>query len=166
MTYPEIANVWEQWNKSGPLRDNFLVEIGVRICRTKDPEINSKFLLANIRDKVVQDVDETEGTGIWTCQEAVALHVSAPTITSAHLFRLQSADAARRIAVEKALPQDPHGKPKNLKLEAQMPLKLFLEELKMATYFSFLTAFIQGLHMISAASAKYEWKIDVSTPFQ
>jgi 6-phosphogluconate dehydrogenase len=160
MTYEEIADTWEQWNKSGPLHDNFFIDIGVDICRTKDPEDNSKFLLANVRDKVVQDVDETEGTGTWTCQEAVALHVSAPTITAAHLFRLQSADAARRIAVEKALPRDPHGRPKKLKLEAHMPLEPFLEDLRQATYFSFLAAFIQGLHLIAAASAKYEWNID------
>jgi 6-phosphogluconate dehydrogenase len=160
MTYEEIADTWEQWNKSGPLHDNFFIDIGVDICRTKDPEDNSKFLLADVRDKVVQDVDETEGTGTWTCQEAVALHVSAPTITAAHLFRLQSADAARRIAVEKALPKDPHGRPKKLKLEAHMPLEPFLEDLRQATYFSFLAAFIQGLHLIAAASAKYEWNID------
>lgn len=166
MTYEDIASTWEQWNKSGPLHDNFLISIGVDICRTKDPLDTTKYLLTNIRDKVVQDVDETEGTGTWTCQEAVTLHVSAPTITSAHLFRLESADAARRIAVERSLPKDAHSKPKTLKLEPHMPLEPFLEDLKMSTYFSFLCAFIQGLHIISAASTRYDWNIDFADLIQ
>jgi 6-phosphogluconate dehydrogenase len=36
MGYEEVANVFEQWNTSGPLHNNFLVSIGADICRTKD----------------------------------------------------------------------------------------------------------------------------------
>jgi hypothetical protein len=64
MTYEEIADTWEQWNKSGPLRDNFLVDIKVDICRTKDPEDSSKFLLAKIRDKEGNLLHPFAGEGI------------------------------------------------------------------------------------------------------
>lgn len=102
MEYGDIASAFDLWNRKGPLGCNFLVSIGADICRTRDPKDNS-YVLANIRDKVVQDVDETEGTGTWTCEEDLRLHIPTPTITSAHLFRLASADAARREKVKKGL---------------------------------------------------------------
>ena len=48
--------------------------------------------LSKVKDKVVQDVDETKGTGTWTCQEAVRLNVPTPTITSTHFSCLASAE--------------------------------------------------------------------------
>jgi 6-phosphogluconate dehydrogenase len=39
-----------------------------------------------VRNKVVQDYEGSKGTGIWTAPEAVANHIPAATITSAHLF--------------------------------------------------------------------------------
>lgn len=117
MEYEEIGKSFEEWNNSGPLvivsttvcraqltrvqYDNFLVSIGADICRTKDPKIGG-YVLAAVRDKVVQDVDDEEGTGTWTCEEGVRLHVPIPTIAVAYLFQLASADAARRIAVNKS----------------------------------------------------------------
>ncbi|KEF59575.1 uncharacterized protein A1O9_04420 [Exophiala aquamarina CBS 119918] len=163
MSFEEIASVWASWNKSGSLRDNFLISIGVDICCTKDPNDASKFLLANIRDKVVQDTDETEGTGTWTCQEAFSLHVSAPTIAAAHLFRLQSADAARRLNVFKSLPKDFQIHPLEITSVSRHQL---VADLHNAAYFSFLAAFIQGLHVILRASQKYSWQIDFASLMQ
>jgi 6-phosphogluconate dehydrogenase len=77
------------------------VSIGADIGRTKYPETGGH-VLANVRDKFVQDVDESEGTGTWNCEEGVHKHVPIPTIAMAHLFRLASADAARRIAIKKS----------------------------------------------------------------
>jgi 6-phosphogluconate dehydrogenase len=89
MEYEEIGKSFEEWNKSGPLvnvsaavcralqtriqYDNFLVSIGADICRTRDPKTGG-YVLATIRDKVVQDIDDEEGTGTWTC-EGVRLYV-------------------------------------------------------------------------------------------
>ena len=100
MSLNEIGEIFETWSKEGPLVQNFLVSIGANICRTKDDK--DQYILDSVREKVVQDVDETEGTGTWTCEEGVRLHVPFPTIATVHLFRLASADATRRIAIQKS----------------------------------------------------------------
>jgi 6-phosphogluconate dehydrogenase len=162
MEYEEIGSVFESWNREGPLSDNYLISIGADICRTKDPKDGS-YVLANVRDKVVQDVNETEGTGVWTCLESVRLHVSSPTITAAHLFRLASADASRREKVNKSM----NGgiKPSKMQLSKQ-DKNAFLKDMHGAVYASFLTAFIQGLHIIAKASHEQKWNVDFAEILQ
>lgn len=149
----EISQVFAAWNREGPLRDNFLVDIGARICTTKDPK-TGEYVLAKVKDKVVQDVDESEGTGVWTCGEIARLHVPGPTITASHLFRVASADARKRELVNKAL----GGKisPKNLEVDKAK----FLNDLRDATYAAFLASFVQGLHVVEKASRENGWNLD------
>lgn len=145
--------------------DSFLVSIRADMCRTKDPKTGG-YVLADIRDKVVPDVDDTEGTGTWTCEEGVRLHVPISTIAAAHLFRLASADADRQIAVKTSFSggatvgcitsETPHG----------IALPAFLEDLRMATYASFLMAFTQGLHVIMKAGKDYKWGLDFPSIIQ
>lgn len=96
--------MFTRWNtdKDSPLRRNFLTEIGAEICRRRDPDDQGRYVLDSIRDKVVQDVCEEEGTGAWTVEEAARLHVSVPSIVVSHMVRVQSAQAARREANAKA----------------------------------------------------------------
>lgn len=159
MTYPEVADVFSDWNTSDPLRDNFLISIGLDINRTKDSK--GDYLLAQIRDKVVQDVNESEGTGTWTCEESVNLHVPAPTIVTAHMFRLASADAVRRQHIQKAF----HGgfSPSSITLDTpiEKSLSSFLTDLQQALFASFLCAFLQGIQTIRAAAAKHNWNLDL-----
>ena len=180
MSYEEIADVFERWTKDGnsPLvsinvmvtiglsttetwqKVNFLVSIGVDICRTKDPNDGS-YVLAKVKDKVVQDVDGTEGTGTWTCQESVRLHVPTPTITTAHMFRLASADQARRLAIKKSMQGGI--KPGKIQINDK---KTFIQDLRDATYASFLISFVQGLHIITKASRENHWNIDFTRIIQ
>jgi 6-phosphogluconate dehydrogenase len=172
MEYEEIGKSFEEWNKSGPLVSvsaavccaslarvqyhYFFVSIGVDICRTKDPKTRG-YVLATVRDKVVQYVDDEEGTGTWSCEEGARLHVPIPTIAAAHLFRLASADAARRIAVNKSF----SGGAKVGSVELQTPpeeaLKSFVEDFHMAIYASFLMAIAQGLHLIKKVDKEHWW---------
>ncbi|KAK5464989.1 hypothetical protein LTS15_001552 [Exophiala xenobiotica] len=158
MKYEEIADVFESWNKDGPLRDNFLVSIGVDINRTKKDD--GSFVLSEVRDKVVQDADDSEGTGIWTNEEAIRLHVPAPTINAAHMFRCGSADAAARLAVNKAF--NGGVKPGIIKLEIphEKALPAFIEELKLALYAAFMCSFIQGLHILKKMDRQEKWNLD------
>jgi len=158
MEYEKIGDVLESWNKDGPLRDNFLVSIGADVNRTKNDE--GKFVLADVLDKVVQDADDSEGTGIWTCEETIRLHVPSPTILSAHLFRLASSDAARRIAVNKSFSGGVQ--PGIIKLEVphEKALPAFLEDLKFALYAAFLCAFVQGLQLIKAMDREEGWNLN------
>lgn len=160
MSYEEIAEVFEKWNKDGPLSIDFLDNIGVDINRIKDG--HGDYVLGQIRDKVVQDVDESEGTGFWTCEEIARLHIPAPIITSAHLFRCGSADAAARAAVSKAV----NTGPRPTKFDTGTDRSSSLELLRDATYASFLMAFCQGLHLINAASKDFDWDIQFASLLQ
>lgn len=161
MTYEEVATVFEDWNTSDPLRDNFLISIGVDINRTKDDDGN--YVLANVRDKVVQDVNESEGTGTWSCEQSVQLHVPAPTIVSAHMFRLASADAARRESVKRSFKGGVSPKPLKLEVPEDKSRPAFIEDLKMALYAAFLSAFTQGIHIIRKADKTHNWNLDYAS---
>lgn len=152
LSYEEVADIFESWNKDGPLRDCFLVGIGANICRTKNDK--GEYVLAHVRDKVVQDVDETEGTGYWTCEQAVAKHVPAASILAAHLFRCASADAKRRISVKESFGGGVSPQP--IKVDSKDD---FVKELQMTVYSCFLMCFAQGLHIIKKMDQEKGWKI-------
>ncbi|PNP57738.1 hypothetical protein FNYG_15197 [Fusarium nygamai] len=100
LSYEEAASICEKWNQSQELFNTFLIYIAVVIDKTKDSK--GRYVFGRVKDKLFQDVDNTEGTGTWSCEEAVRLHVPAATILSAHLFRCASADLDKRVANEKA----------------------------------------------------------------
>ena len=145
--------------------DNFLVSIAADICRTRDP-VDDSYVLADVKDKVVQDVDETEGTGTWTCEEGIHKHVPIPTIASGHLLMVASADAAQRAAVKKSFGTS--GEVGKIKLETPQDTALpaFLKDLQMATYASFLMAFAQGLQLLKKADKEHDWKLDFASIMQ
>jgi 6-phosphogluconate dehydrogenase len=155
MSYEEIADEFKRWNEEGELKGNFLIDIGVDICRTQDPK-SKKPVLDEIKDKVVQDVDESEGTGFWTCEESSKLHIPVPSIIAAHTFRIASADADRR-----KLNFDAAGHPiseaKHLEVDNR---KKFLEDLRLSVYAAFLGSFVQGLKLLAKAGNVNFWKLD------
>ncbi|KAH7029649.1 uncharacterized protein B0I36DRAFT_364161 [Microdochium trichocladiopsis] len=57
----DVSQTFKKWNAEGPLHDCFLVAIGVEIEQFKGKE--GQYVLASVRDKVAQDVDEEEGIG-------------------------------------------------------------------------------------------------------
>lgn len=68
LTNEEIADIFKKWNSTGELEKNFLIDIGEEALRFKhgDEVDDSKGIVEDIEDKVVQDVDNSEGTGVWT----------------------------------------------------------------------------------------------------
>lgn len=127
-----------------------------------NPEDNQP-VLSKIKDKVVQDIDDSEGTGPWTLQTAAELHIPHPTISAGHSFRLGSGYAAQRSAINEKL-----GGP----FASMQPFtpkegkEQFLEHLRLATYAMFLSAFIQGLEILQASNAAYRWNMDFSAIVQ
>ncbi|KAI0014818.1 6-phosphogluconate dehydrogenase [Xylariomycetidae sp. FL0641] len=153
-----VGEIFERWNAEGPLRDCFLVGIGAEIERAVDPRRGGERVVDTVRDKVVQDVTEEEGTGTWTCEEAVARHVPAASIVAAHLFRCASADLARRLANQRAAGAgDQFQQPKPLAVEDQ---SAFVDTLRQATYFGFLCCFAQGLDLIRRKDRDEAWGLD------
>lgn len=171
-SHDEVAGVLGRWNEDagGPLRHNFLVEIGAEICRARDPGDQDRFVLDDIRDKVVQDVCEEEGTGTWAVEEAARLHVAAPSIAASHMFRVQSAYARRREAAHSAFHETgaaatpPHASPHQAQTaEGKLTAAGRLRD---AAYASFLLCFVQGMHLIAAADDEHRWGLDYTDVMQ
>lgn len=114
-------------------------------------------------DKVVQDLTNEEGTGIWSNMEAVRLHIAAPTMTTAHYLRLASAYRGQREQVNEMF--DGGFPPQPLKLRGQEKDE-FLEKLRLAVYTSCLAAYVQGLAVIEAAEQENKWCIDYLAVWQ
>ena len=80
MTYDEIGDEFAKWNAHGELvrnqsysstgrnflhlsqRGTFLIDIGAQINKQRDDK--GKHVLSMVEDKVVQDIDGSEGTGV------------------------------------------------------------------------------------------------------
>ncbi|KAI0397246.1 6-phosphogluconate dehydrogenase [Xylariaceae sp. FL0594] len=152
----EVGSILKSWNEQGPLRNCFLVSIGVDIQHAKDKD--GHHVVDHVRDKVVQDADEEEGTGIWTCEEAVARHVPAASILSAHLFRCASSDLARRTKNKKA-GGGSQIKTQKLSIDSSQR-EAFIESLHKTTYFCFLACFAQGLDLIRKKDKDSGWKLN------
>ncbi|KAF4451305.1 hypothetical protein F53441_5726 [Fusarium austroafricanum] len=153
LSYEEAASVFEKWNSTYELHNTFLIYIAVDINRTKDTK--GRYVLGRIQDKVVQDVDNTEGTGTWSCEEAVRLHVPAANILSAHLFRCTSAELDQRVVDAKVSGHRVQPSAMNVKSKND-----FIEDLRKATYFCLLLCFTQGLQIIREMDQQREWHIN------
>lgn len=140
-----------------------MVSIGADICRQKDER--GRHVLSMVEDKVVQDVDGTEGTGIWSQLEAVRLHIPAPSLTTAHFVRLASAFRADRKHIQEAF----GGQfPVQQWTEAKSDRKATaaLESLRKAVYAVFLASFIEGLNIIDKADKENHWSVNYSDVVQ
>ncbi|RYP08021.1 hypothetical protein DL764_002167 [Monosporascus ibericus] len=166
LSHAEVSDVFKSWNSSGPLHDCFLVDIGVGIERAKGGRGERE--VEDVRDKVTQDVTEEEGTGIWTCEQAVMLHVPASSLLSAHLFRCASSDAARRMKNRESAAGAGAVKPRPLSVmgEGESKKQAFVERLHTATYFCFLACFAQGLDIIRSKDRREGWGLDYASLLQ
>ena len=72
----DIADIFESWNANGELKGNYLIRIGHEVLRFKkgDSTENRQGIVDDIDDKVVQDVDNSEGTGVWTVKVIYIIH--------------------------------------------------------------------------------------------
>lgn len=186
MTGDEIGAVFENWSSHGELvrkirptsrtvwslvtsyvviagrlkisqENNFLVSISAHVCRAKYPGDGS-YVLHNIRDNVVQDADDSEGTGVWANLEAIRQHIPTPTMTAAHQCRLASADAKQREDVKQIMLGGFPVEPIYLDDKEKQD---FLEHLREAVYAASLASFIQGLNLLAKANSDADWGIDM-----
>ncbi|KAH7929979.1 6-phosphogluconate dehydrogenase, decarboxylating [Leucogyrophana mollusca] len=150
--YDQCGHLFRQWAAEGDLKQNFLLEIAADVCLHKEPH-SATHTLSRIQDKVVQDADDTEGTGPWTVIESARRHVSAPSIASAQYLRVASADRAQRLRVAQLMHiPPPHRQEKGLTSE----------DLRLATYGAFLASYVQGLNLILKASTDEQWGVRLS----
>ncbi|KAH7383156.1 6-phosphogluconate dehydrogenase [Cadophora sp. MPI-SDFR-AT-0126] len=155
MNSDDIGEVFDDWCSRGELDKNFLVTISGPVCRAKD--IDGNVLLHQIRDAVVQDANNSEGTGVWANIEALETHVPAPSLSAAHNLRLASANLTQRTLVGKSLGT----MTSNLIVLSPPARSLFLEDLRQAVYAAILSCFVQGFDLLSQANEREGWGIDL-----
>jgi 6-phosphogluconate dehydrogenase len=137
-------------------QNNFLVAISGPICRTRD-STGVSFLLPEIGDAVVQDANDSEGTGVWANANSVLEHIPAPSLTAAHYLRVASANISHRQAINKVFGSSD---PASLRLE-QRQIPDFLVDLHQAVYASVLACFIQGLDLLVRKSERENWQLNL-----
>ncbi|KAF9635991.1 putative 6-phosphogluconate decarboxylating protein [Lasiodiplodia theobromae] len=163
MSNEEVGSVFEQWNSKGELQGTFLIWISADICRIKDKSRNDEYVVDTVEDKVVQDITGEEGTGIWSNEEAVAQHIPAPTLTTAHYLRLASAYRYQRVRAQQTIGGEFPPQPLDLAGQSKQD---FLEALRRATYAAFLASYIQGINVIESANKANHWNIDYGAVLQ
>ena len=142
----EIHDVFQKWNE-GRLQ-SYLLEITRDIFAYKNEGENS-ILLNNISDEA-----KAKGTGKWTSQAAMDLHLPIPTIDISVSMRDLSQYKDLRIKASKIYP-DP-----NI-LEYQNKGEDYIKTLEQAYYFSMVSAYAQGMHMLYQANIEFKYELNL-----
>ena len=135
MSYPEMADVFAQWNKG--VLDSFLIEITRDVLRYNDDD--GKPLVEKILDSAGQ-----KGTGKWPAINALDLGMPVTLIGEAVFSRCLSSLKAERGRAAKVLsgPSPDFSGDK----------KAFLADLEQALYASKIISYAQGFMLIQNVS--------------
>ena len=140
----ELAQVYADWNR-GEL-DSYLIDITSRIFARRD-EDSGNDLVDMILDRAGQ-----KGTGQWTSQDALDMHVPLPLITEAVFARGLSAQKDERIAASRVL-RGPAARFTGDRAG-------FVESVRRALYLGKLVSYAQGFSQLRAASQAHDWPLD------
>ena len=141
----EVADIFEKWNQD-PWLQSFLLEITVKILRTKDPDTGKDLV------DIIKDQAEQKGTGKWTVNAALEYGVVVPTITAAVESRVVSSAKDFRTMQSKTPP-----------VPADIPMaKDFENKLKVAFELSVINTYAQGFQLLSVPSQANEWNLPMS----
>lgn len=139
----EVRTVFEEWNR-GELQ-SYLIEITRDIVAFPDPETGQPLV------EQILDQAEQKGTGKWTTQTALDLGVPTPTLNAAVEARLMSAYKAERVAAARLL----RGPAARFTGDRQG----FIAALRDALYASKICSYAQGMAMLQAASAAFDYRL-------
>ena len=143
----ELETIFSEWN-NGEL-NGFLMEITSNIFGKVDEKTGKRLI-----DEIL-DVARQKGTGMWTSQSAMELQVPVPTIDMAVAMRDLSVFEEQREMADKIY-QHPE-------THFSGDQKKFLAELHKALYVSMLTTYAQGFALLSSASDKYGYHLDLES---
>ncbi len=143
----ELGELFSSWNQAE--LNGYLVEITAEIFRKVD-DITGKRLV-----DVVLDAARQLGTGMWTSQDALALHVPTPTVDSAVVMRDLSGLEAERLAISQKFGKQVMRYPGERK---QM-----IEQARRGLYAAIILTYSQGFAQLAAASKAYGHNLDLST---
>jgi len=137
-------------------RGNVLLSISGPICRTTNLTCTF-FLLHQIRDTIVQDANNSEGTGSWANIQAVESHVPAPSLTTSHYLRIASSQIDQTAAVSSSIDDNA---PAALRCTEPERAEI-LRHLGHAVYLSTLMCFVHGLDVMERENEKGKWGIKI-----
>jgi 6-phosphogluconate dehydrogenase len=143
----ELRNIYREWNKGG--LNGFLMEITSNIFGVADEKTGKRLI-----DEIL-DVARQKGTGMWTSQSAMELQVPVPTIDMAVAMRDLSVFEEQRQMADKIY--------QHQATHFSGDRKKFLEQLHNAFYVSMLTTYAQGFALLSSASDKYGYQLDLES---
>jgi 6-phosphogluconate dehydrogenase len=140
-----IADVFTEWN-TGDL-ESFLIEITAEVLAHVDAKTGKPLV------DVIVDQAEQKGTGRWTVQTALELGTPVNVIAESVFARSTSGHTELRDAARKVL-SGPSG--------ASEATDELIEDVRAALWSAKVVAYAQGMDQIRAASATYDWNIDVA----
>lgn len=143
----ELHNIFNEWN-NGALQ-SFLVEITAKVFLQKDDLDASRRLVDVILDRAAQ-----KGTGMWTSESALELHIPTPAIDEAVAARDLSAYKKEREIID--------GFTEVKKTTTVENKKQLIDALHDALYFGMAVSYIQGLHLLQEASLAYKYEISIA----
>ena len=142
----ELADVFERWNQ-GTLQ-SFLIEITAKIFKVRDPDTGRPLV-----DLILDEAGQ-KGTGKWTSQVALDMGVVIPTIQAAVDMRVLSALKPERVEASKQLTGP---SPTDVAIDKSS----MIDAVHDALYASKICSYAQGMNLIRAGSAEYNWNIDL-----
>ncbi len=143
----ELSKIFAEWN-SGDL-ESFLIETTADVLGHVDAATGTPFV------DVVLDQAEQKGTGRWTVQTALDLGVPVTAIAEATFARALSAHPEQRAAAQ--------GLPGPTDPPTPADRDSFVDDVRKALYASKVVAYAQGYDQMAAASAEYDWHIDLGS---
>ncbi len=147
-TDAEIHDVYKKWNE-GRLQ-SYLMDI-TRDIFAYTNEGEECILLNNIRDQA-----RAKGTGKWTSQAAMDLHLPTPLIDISVSMRDLSTFKDLRVATSKMY-KTPASEIYDAKSES------YIEDLEQAFYFAMVSAYSQGMHLLQQANQEYKYNLNLAT---
>lgn len=142
MSPARAAKVFAGWDE-GPLK-SYLIEITAKVLAATDPDTARPMV------DVIADQAGQKGTGRWTLIEALKLGLSVTTIDAAVAARSFSSDKARREAGAALFPPPAAVAPPGA------------DDLGAALLAAKIIAYDQGLTLLAAASANFDWSLDLA----
>jgi 6-phosphogluconate dehydrogenase len=146
MSDDQLSDLYSSWNKLE--LNGYLMEITGQIFCTED-EVTGKRLI-----DVVLDEAHQKGTGMWTTQDALQLHVPTPTIDSAVAMRNLSGSIEMRDAISKKFST-------KIRAYSGEPLEI-IEETRRALYAAIILTYAQGFSQLTTASKAYDYNLDLA----
>jgi 6-phosphogluconate dehydrogenase len=142
----DLAKVFSEWN-AGDL-DSYLIEVTAEVLGHTDAATGKPLV------DVIVDQAGQKGTGRWTVQNALDLGVPVTGIAEATFARALSSGTKQREGAVDVLTGP--------SLKTEFP-ETFVEDVRQALYASKIVAYAQGFDQIAAASAEYDWGIDLGS---